>query len=67
MSNTAVADPIATYVRGREFKMLVGGAFVDAERGAVSDAIDPSTGSIAAETPEASRGDVSNSMRGQKR
>jgi betaine-aldehyde dehydrogenase len=55
---TAIADPIETYVRGREFQMLVGGEFVPAEDGAVSEVLDPSTGGQVAEVPEASRADV---------
>ena len=58
MSGTAIADPIDTYVRGREFKMLLGGEFVDAEGGRRAETIDPSTGKAVAELPEASQQDV---------
>lgn len=62
MSGTATADPVDTYVRGREFKMLLGGEFVDAEGGRRVEAVDPSTGETVAELPEASRQDVSNAI-----
>ncbi|HEY4276997.1 MAG TPA: aldehyde dehydrogenase family protein [Conexibacter sp.] len=58
MTETLVNDPIATYVAKREFKMLVGGAFVEAENGAQREVVDPSTGSVLTAVPAASRGDV---------
>ena len=44
MTDTIAGDPISTYVRGRDFKMLIGGEFVGAEGGAVTETVDPSTG-----------------------
>jgi acyl-CoA reductase-like NAD-dependent aldehyde dehydrogenase len=62
MSDLAVADPVATYVHGRQFKMLVGGDFVEAEGGARGEAIDPSTGEVAAAIPDASAADVARAI-----
>jgi acyl-CoA reductase-like NAD-dependent aldehyde dehydrogenase len=62
MADTAAADPITTYVRRRPFKMLVGGEFVDAEGGALSEVLDPSTGEAVTEIPEASRADVARAI-----
>lgn len=58
MTDTIVEDPVARYVSGREFKMLVGGELVDALDGAVSETVDPSTGATLTEVPEASVADV---------
>jgi acyl-CoA reductase-like NAD-dependent aldehyde dehydrogenase len=58
MPETLTQDPVARYVRGREFKMLIGGEFVDAEGGAVSETTNPNTGEVLAEVPEASPADV---------
>jgi betaine-aldehyde dehydrogenase len=62
MTDTLVSDPIDAYVRGRDFRMLVGGELVAAEAGATTEAIDPSTGNPVAEVPEASRGDVESAV-----
>ncbi len=40
------ADPVAAYVRGREFRMLIDGQFVGARQAAVNEVIDPSTGRV---------------------
>jgi betaine-aldehyde dehydrogenase len=53
-----LTDPIATHVAGREFKMLIGGKFVDAGDGATSDVFDPSTGRSVTTVPAAGRADV---------
>lgn len=58
MTDTLVQDPIAAYVGGREFKMLIGDQFVDAEGGATADVLDPSTGEKLTTVPTASRADV---------
>jgi acyl-CoA reductase-like NAD-dependent aldehyde dehydrogenase len=42
----------------RTFKMLIGGEFVDAEREAVEETVDPSTGETLAAVPQASATDV---------
>jgi betaine-aldehyde dehydrogenase len=52
------ADPVAAYVHGREFRMLIDGKFADAGQAAVIEAIDPSTGQVVGEVPEASPADV---------
>jgi betaine-aldehyde dehydrogenase len=51
-------DPRDAYVTGREFKMLIGGEFVDAAGGRTEETVDPSTGSVLAEVPQASAVDV---------
>lgn len=58
MSDTALADPVETYVRGRDFRMLLGGEFVEAQGRRQTKAVDPSTGETVAELPEASPEDV---------
>jgi betaine-aldehyde dehydrogenase len=67
MSHTAVADPVETYVRGREFKMLLGGDFVDAHDGRRAEVIDPSTGATVTELPEASQQDVAEAIAAAER
>jgi betaine-aldehyde dehydrogenase len=62
MSETAIADPVETYVRRRQFKMLLGGSFVEAEHGAQTEAVNPSTGEVVAELPDASRADVAKAI-----
>ncbi|MGA8461997.1 MAG: aldehyde dehydrogenase family protein, partial [Streptosporangiaceae bacterium] len=52
------ADPVAAYVAGREFRMLIDGEFADAGQAAVREVIDPSTGRVVGEVPEASPADV---------
>jgi acyl-CoA reductase-like NAD-dependent aldehyde dehydrogenase len=58
MTETLVQDPIATYVGGREFKMLVGGEFVGAQDGAEVEVFDPSTGASLTHVPSAGAADV---------
>ncbi|MBB4661827.1 aldehyde dehydrogenase family protein [Conexibacter arvalis] len=58
MTETLVQDPIATYVGGREFKMLIGGEFVDAADGAEIEVFDPSTGAALTRVPSAGAADV---------
>jgi acyl-CoA reductase-like NAD-dependent aldehyde dehydrogenase len=58
MASIDTTTPRDAYVTGREFKMLVGGEFVDAADGAVEQTVDPSTGDALAEVPQASSEDV---------
>ena len=58
MTETLVQDPIATYVGGREFKMLIGGEFVAARDGAEVEVVDPSTGAALTSVPAAGAADV---------
>lgn len=55
---TEIESPRHRFVDGRDFKMFIGGEPVDAEGGAVVEAVDPSTGAPLAEVPEASAKDV---------
>jgi betaine-aldehyde dehydrogenase len=55
---TETLSPRDRFVDGRDFKMFIGGEPVDAEGGAVTEAIDPSTGAPLAKVPEASARDV---------
>jgi betaine-aldehyde dehydrogenase len=55
---TGTTSPQDVYIKGREFKLLIGGDFVDASDGRVEEAVDPSTGSSLAEVPQASSEDV---------
>lgn len=54
----AVEDRPNVYVGNRNFKMLIGGEFVDAEGEAVEETVDPSTGGTLAAVPQASAADV---------
>ena len=56
--STTTVDPIARFVDGRKFLMLIGGELVAAEGGRVSVTVNPSTGDPLAEVPEASDADV---------
>jgi betaine-aldehyde dehydrogenase len=58
MTDSLIEDPVAAYVAGRSFRMLIGGELVGAQDGAVSETTDPSTGARLAEVPEASPADV---------
>lgn len=58
MTQTVASDPIATYVAGREFKMLIGGEFVGARDGAEVEVFDPSTGAALTHVPSAGSADV---------
>jgi len=62
MSETVTTDPVARYVRGREFKLLIGGELVDALDGGASESFDPSTGELLAQVPEASAADVARAV-----
>lgn len=57
MTNT-LTEPISTYMTGRDFRMLIGGEFVEAENGAVFQTWNPNTGQTLAEISDASRADV---------
>ncbi len=46
------------FVKGREFRMTIGGEQVEAQGGAVERAVDPSTGGLLADVPQASKADV---------
>lgn len=58
MTDTLVQDPIATYVGGRDFKMLIGDQFVDAQDGATTDVLDPSTGDRLTTVPTGGAADM---------
>jgi betaine-aldehyde dehydrogenase len=55
---TDTTSPANAYVKGREFKMLIGGDFVDPADGRVEETVDPSTGEVLAQVPQASAEDV---------
>ncbi len=52
----ATGDLVARHVTGRRFRMLVGGEFVDGD--SATETVDPSTGRVLTEVPEASPADV---------
>ena len=58
MTDIQVADPIATYVDSQDFKMLIGGAFVESHDGGVREVFDPSTGIEITQIPLAGPRDV---------
>ncbi|MDW5596878.1 aldehyde dehydrogenase family protein [Conexibacter stalactiti] len=58
MTDTLVQDPIATYVGGRDFKMLIGEQLVDAQDGASTDVLDPSTGEKLTTVPTGGAADM---------
>lgn len=55
---TEARDLVATYVNGRDQKMLIDGKFVASSTGNVMEVIDPSTGKQIAELPCASVNDI---------
>lgn len=62
MTSTQTTDPIATHVGSRQFKMLIGGKFVDSVDGNVRDAVNPSTGETLTQIPVAGANDVENAV-----
>lgn len=62
MNNARFEDPIAGYVGGHEFKMLIGGKFVDSADGAARPVYDPSTGAELTEIPLATSKDVESAV-----
>ncbi|GAA4738222.1 aldehyde dehydrogenase family protein [Nocardioides endophyticus] len=54
----AAADPIVDHVGSQDFKMLIGGSFVDSVTGATREVFDPSTGGRLADIPLAGADDV---------
>ncbi|MBV9002508.1 MAG: aldehyde dehydrogenase family protein, partial [Solirubrobacterales bacterium] len=58
MSATRAADPIETYIRHQDFKLLIGGELRDAADGSVLETVDPSTGETLTEVPCARAQDV---------
>jgi len=56
--STQTADPIARYVTGHDFRMLIGGDLVAAADGATTETIDPSTGQVLTSVPCAGSDDV---------
>ena len=51
-------DPVAAFVDGRRFRLLVGGDLVDATDGATFETFNPTTGSLLTHAPAASPKDV---------
>ena len=58
VSDARAADPIATYVGSQDFKMLIGGKFLDSLGGTVREVTDPSTGRGLTQIPLATAEDV---------
>jgi acyl-CoA reductase-like NAD-dependent aldehyde dehydrogenase len=54
----AFADPIATMIDAREFRLLIGGRLIDAADGATMTTTDPSTGRHLTSVPRADKADV---------
>jgi len=63
----APADLVQRYVTGRQLRVLVGGELVEAEGGATTTVLDPSTGRELAQAPSCSRGDVDRAVAAAKR
>ncbi|WP_197074860.1 aldehyde dehydrogenase family protein [Rhodococcus sp. MEB064] len=59
---TPEADPITRYVSEHDFKMTIGGKFVDGRDGEVRDVVDPSTGATLTTIPVASARDVGDAV-----
>ncbi|HZG93996.1 MAG TPA: aldehyde dehydrogenase family protein, partial [Mycobacteriales bacterium] len=57
-----VTDPVERYVAGRDWRMLIGGEFVEASGHQVTDTYDPSTGRVLAAVPDASAADVARAV-----
>ena len=58
MTAVEIADPITTHVTRHDYKMLIGGKFVDSSDGGVLAVTNPSTGERITEIPSASAGDI---------
>lgn len=58
MTTAQVADPISTYVGSQDFKMLIGGKFVDSADGGTREVYNPSTGDTLTQIPLATAADV---------
>lgn len=67
MTHAMATDPVETYVARRTFRMLVGGALVGAAGGATSEVLDPSTGRVIAEIPEAGAEDIATAVAAARR
>jgi len=66
MTTADIADPINTYVTRQEFKMLIGGEFVDSSNGEILAVTNPSTGQQIAEVPSASAQDIDKAVAAAK-
>jgi betaine-aldehyde dehydrogenase len=58
MSASTVADPIGTFVRGHDFKLLIGGELCDAADGSTVETFDPNSGEPLTRVPWAGAEDV---------
>lgn len=58
MTISEIAHPIDQHVRGKDFRMLIGGAFVDGSTNELRPVHDPSTGEEIAAIPAATTADV---------
>lgn len=58
MTQTSRVDPVGELVRGRDFKLLIGGDLVDAAAGGTLETFNPSTGERLAHVPAATGEDV---------
>lgn len=56
-------SPVERYVAGRGFQLLIDGELCDAADGATSSTVDPSTGQMLTEVPEAGPADVERAVR----
>jgi aldehyde dehydrogenase (NAD+) len=65
MTNQVIEAPRSDEVR--EYKMLVGGEWVDARSGKTFESINPYTGKVWATAPEADEGDVDRAVRAARR
>lgn len=58
MSQSAIADPIAEFVKGRDFRILIRGDLVGAADDQTAETVNPSTGKPVSEVPEGTAEDV---------
>jgi acyl-CoA reductase-like NAD-dependent aldehyde dehydrogenase len=67
MSQSAIADPIAEFVKGRDFRMLIGGDLVGAADDRTAETVNPSTGEVVSEVPDGTAEDIGRAVKAAKK
>jgi len=67
VDESAIADPIAEFVKGRDFRMLIRGDLVGAADDQTAETVNPSTGEPVSEVPEGTAEDVARAIKAANR
>ncbi len=67
MSQSAIADPIAEFVKERAFRMLIGGDLVGAADDQTAEPVNSSTGEPVSEVPEGTTEDIGRAVKAAKK